>query len=302
MVAAGTAEADLEEMDPIFRVVEGGQTVPGGNKMVLNMTDRVPVMVTIMEETDQITTVGVETVEGVILTITNGIDKVVLDGGFPEAEITLGRGVVSEVVATRFLRGVRAVRGNIHRDLDREAVVGITFHREVEATMGHLVVWVEQEDEEDHVALADPAVEVLMVLAVMAAVIIALPQVEVVISVHEVEATALMPALPVGPLAGVDHVEAPMVGVAVGRDPRAPVKAQAWTLAQMVMLDQEKRDLLEVLVVAEVPIGTSLRIEKTNINPRSADVTKVIHLAARLKKKSNKMLSLKIKGLFLFLN
>jgi len=70
----------------------------------------------------------------------------------------------------------------------------------------------------------------------------------------------------------------------------------------MVMLDQEKRDLLEVLVVAEVLIGTSLRIEKTNINPRSADVTKVIHLAARLKKKSNKMLSLKIKGLFLFLN
>jgi len=227
MVAAGTAEADLEEMDPTFRVVEGGQTVPGGNKMVLNMTDRVPVMGTIMEETDQITTVGVETVEGVILTITSGIDKVVLDGGFPEAEITLGRGVVSEVVATRFPRGVRAVRGNIHRDLDREAVVGITFHREVEATMGHLVVWVEQEDEEDHVALADPAVEVLMVLAVMAAVIIALPQVEVVISVHEVEATALMPALPVGPLAGVDHVEAPMVGVAVGRDPRAPVKAQA---------------------------------------------------------------------------
>jgi len=225
MLAAGTTEVDQEEMDPTFRVVEGGQMVPGGNKTVLNMIDRVPVMGTTMEETDQTTFVGVETVEGVILTITSGIDKVVLDGGLPEAETTLGQGVVSEVVATRFPRGVRAVRGNIHRDPDREVVVGITFHREVEATMGHLVVGVEQEDGEDHVASADPAVEVLMVLGVMTAVIIALPQVEV--GVHEVEATVLMPALPVGPLAGVDHVEAPLGGVAVGRDPRVPVKAQA---------------------------------------------------------------------------
>lgn len=68
------------------------------------------------------------------------------------------------------------------------------------------------------------------------------------------------------------------------------------------MLDQEKRDLLEVPAVAEVRIGTSLRIEKTNKNPRNVDVKKAIPLAARLKKKSNKMPSRKIKGLFLFLN
>lgn len=237
MEEAGTTEADQEGLDPTFRVVvEDGQTVPGGNKMVLNMIDKVLVTGMTMEDTDQIMIVGVETAEVVILTITTTIDKVVvLDGGVLEVEITLGLEVEFEVVATQFLRG--AVWMNGHRDVNlvlgiifhQEAGVEIIFHQEVEATMGHLVVG--QEDEDDHVALAGPAVEAVMALEVMAAVIIALPQVEVATSAREVEAIALMRALLVGPLAGVDLVEAPMGGAPVVQDPRAPVKVLAQTLA-----------------------------------------------------------------------
>jgi len=233
VVAAGTTEVDQEDLDPTLRVVEGGQTVSDGNKMVLNMIGRVPAMVMITEGMDQITTVGVDTAEEVIRIITTGIVKVVLVGGAPEVETILDREVEVEVVVKNFPRGAKAVRGNIHRGpalvrgiiSHREAVVEIIFHHEVEATMDHLVVG--RENAVDHVVLADPAVEVRMILGVMAAVIIALPQVEVVTSVHEVQVTARMLALPVGPLAGVDHVEAPMGGVEVGRDPRATVKLLA---------------------------------------------------------------------------
>jgi len=70
----------------------------------------------------------------------------------------------------------------------------------------------------------------------------------------------------------------------------------------MGMLDQAIRDPLEVIAVAEVRIDTSLRIEEININPRNADVIRAIHLAARPKKKSNRMPSRKIRELYLFLN
>lgn len=241
-VEAGIIE---EGPDQTFKVVEEGQMVPDGNEMVRITIDMVLAAAMIMEETD-LTMTG-EVMEDTDLTMTGmvemeeeetsitttEIDKVTAPVGVAiEAEITSDPEVDAVAVGTRFRQEVAVVIIFRHRGMEvaagikfhREPAVETVFRREVEETTGHLVVVGVEEDEEGHVALADPVVEVVMAPGVTA--VITALRVEVVTSVREVEASVLMPAL-LGPLAGVYLVEAQMGGVVAGRDPKALAKVLA---------------------------------------------------------------------------